>query len=239
MVLYLFLLPILLERKDKQAFSYSALYDRLPLAASTVRGIVASFLERGFLELVGTDADHRFQMTKKGIVEASSVFPSLPRQESDAVTMIIVPPQSSDSSYAMLRPLESLGFFPIRSGVFLRFGDFHIKELQVLPKSIRSTLLVCQNIAITQLEGADTIIDTFSGREFCLPRSQTYGLLRQLYAARTKKNFRGAKKYVSLLKMSYEVIISVLQRNYRIPEEYLPQNSRLSNLNRLFWTAII
>ncbi|MEP7166762.1 MAG: hypothetical protein ABI758_02165 [Candidatus Woesebacteria bacterium] len=224
MVLYLFSLGILAGEKVSKAYAYIELYERLPLAPSTVRGIVMEFLNLGFIEEQDGQEGKTYQITKKGLLEAYSVFQSGIQNKPEECVIVI--------SGKSIPKILKFGFFSIKAGVYLRFGSFHREELGLLPRKIYHSLLIVES-------QTPELLPSYLTEEYISTSTVVTQFLKKLIDARSKKNHRVTAAYRLLLKKSFEGIIDLLSRNYRIPEEYYPQNCRLSTLNHLFLRAII
>lgn len=230
MVLFLFALHILAGKNAPKTYAYIDLYRLLPLAQSTIRGIVMEFLSLGFLEEKVTLLGKSFQISKSGILEAREIF-SL--ADGDEVTLIITQAVSSR--------IESLGFFSLRPGVYIRFGRFDPRELGILPKSVLSTLLICTDVQFEERSSLRTLHTIAAGEEIIMLRKNVHRTLTTLSMdprLHGGKHSRSSKPQSLLLGKSYVFMLECFSSNYRIPDSYYPNDLRLHTLLELFCSTV-
>jgi hypothetical protein len=231
MILYLFALSVFAGKAETKTFAYIDLYRLLPLASSTVRGIIMEFLSRGLIEEKITPSGKAFQISKTGLQEAVEVFGDLQQEDTDTLTMLI--------SRTVEPSLEMLRFFSLRPGVYIRFGSFDRIELRILPKAITTQLLICSEVKLEEVSGIRYLLATPMGQETVALHKDLYRSLTALRSIPGRKNSRISKPQALLLEKSFALIIEILSRNSRIPDSYLPSDIRTTHLLRLFYSAVV
>lgn len=217
--------------KQEQVLSYADLYTRLPLAESTIRGIVMEFLDERWLVRVSDPVLGGFQITRKGLIEAQAQFPRLfSESHSDRYTLLIHTSTSQVRSRKLAQLFATLGALFLRPGVAVYQGILKGSERRKLLSL--GDVLLAEHVSLSTEQMLDVILSTKAGKEYYERRLRLVSMLGSIKSKgkiyhRTRQSLR-----IVWEKVFAEMVTQSADGSLLL-EEYLQKDMRLLHLSHL------
>lgn len=235
------LLYFLHQEKKKNSrdnlITYARLYRDLPLAASTIRGIVQEFLNEQLIRRVGDGESVSLNLTRYGIdLCAQTFWLGFDSETMQMPLLLSVPVIDSHSKKKFHLLLSSIQFIQIDERTYMIFA---IDE-RTLSKLV-ATALSHKPFFIQPMSASEKTIMSFwflstKGARAQKQRQLVNALVRQLVRQRTLYSPL-SQRVRNSLSLCLAEMISAFRMKESIPELYYPQDMRLERFLSQIWPA--
>lgn len=209
-------------KKMQQSFSYEEVYVALPIAESTIRGILNEFEGERLIRKTVSQTTLLWQLTQTGIRTAESIFGRLSHDTSSHSLHLI-------HVHASSRELSDFQRIQLDTHTFAIFGE----EERALNRRYPRSLVLPQSAASEKVIVQEWL-ESLAGRRIIRDREQISRQIDVLFPQRKNDRVIAPRVRTRQQKLLCS-IISAIEDLSQSPEIYYPQSLRVNELLRRIW----
>ncbi len=209
-------------KKMQQSFSYEEVYRAVPIATSTIRGILNEFEGERLLRKTVSQTTLLWQLTQTGLRTAESIFGRLLQNTSSRSLHLLRLHESP-------REIRDLSRIQLDTHTFAIFGEDERALNRRYPRS-----LVLPQSAASEKVIVQEWLESLAGRRIIRDREQICRQIDVLFPQRKNDRVIASRVRARQQKILCS-IISAIEDLTQSPEIYYPQPLRVNELLRRIW----
>lgn len=225
------------EKLRENATTYERLYADVPLAPSTIRGIVQEFLGAQIIRRIEREDSLSLNLTRNGRELCMQTFRSLLAANKSAVPVLLtLPALNSRNRRSAVTALETFQSIHLDKNTYILFGTDEKIVTHVFLGIFKPGQLFIQTLSANEKGIASWWFLTESGKQILKKREVVQSMVRQYSQQQRQYSPLSVRAQKSRARCLAE-LISAIKANTGFPEEYYPHELRLESFLHRIWSS--